>query len=313
MATESQDSAPAPVETPVVAAPETQTPAPSEFETLAGPGNGVQDIADLLGLSAAPPKPEGEVKPEGETKPQVQAKPEEKPGVQPPVVPGDEAPKDEVKPPEGEKDLKTLLKEVIAEAQPQEKKPEEKPAEPEKPFYQPKVPPELMAALEHEDPAVRQQGMSALIGGAMNKVRADVMATVQTLVQQAVASVPQTIETRQQAQAQAQEGRRVFYEANPAFAKSPKTQQLVAMMGMQLAQSMGKDYQGFTPEFQAKLAQTFSEATGIPAGKAAAPTGEVKGAKPPPRMTGQVPTRSADPIQSLSDEILDLVGGGAPN
>lgn len=312
MATESQDSASAQTETPTSAAPETQISTPSDFETAAGPGNGVQDIADLLGLSAEMPKTQEPAKSEGETKPPTQAKSDEKPEVIPSAMPDNAVPKGEVKPPEGEKDLKTLLKEVIAEAQPkvEEKKPE---APPEKPFYQPAVPPELMAALEHEDPAVRQQGMSALIGGAMNKVRADVLASVQTIVQQAIATVPQTVESRQQAQVQAQEGRRTFYEANPAFAKSPKTQQLVAMMGMQLAQSMGAEYKGFTPEFQAKLAQIFSEATGIPAGKTQVPTGDVKGVKAPPRMTGQVPTRSADPIQSLSDEILDLVGRGTPN
>ncbi len=274
------------------------------------PGNGIQDIADLLGLSAEEPKKEEEAKKPEEQKPQVSGKPEEKPGAIPAQAPSNEAPKqEEQKTPEPGKELKDLLQQVLAEQKGEKKEEEQKAPEAEKPFYQPVVPKELMAAIEHEDPGVRQQGISALIGGAMNQVRRDLMAEFKGQLQAFGQQVPQVVEARQKLQDEALNSRKTFYEANPNFATTPERQQLVAMMGVQLAQQMGKDYKGMTPEFQAKLAQTFEAATGIKAGKApAAPkVPEVPPKKPGGFQTGASPTRTSDPVQTLSDEIFDVV------
>lgn len=289
----------------------------TEQQNRESDGNSDVDIAELLSHAAdslgdntekeegeKPSKPDGNEQSDGGAEGD---KDSQKP------KPGDEGVKPEEKP--QEQSLKDVLKEVLAERAPKEETQEKpKQEEPKGPKYAPSVPNEIMAAMESEDPKVRQQGVSALIGGAMNKVYADLKAEVTSLVQQTFSQVPQILEQRETLSRQAAEFRETFYGENPEFGKSEPRKKLVAMTAVQLAQSMGKEYKGFTPEFRTKLADAVSELTGLPKGKGA-PGKPPEGQKPPKDKQGfqagaKTPTRGSEPSaeDALRNDIADTIG-----
>lgn len=300
--------------TAAAAAPEatTETPATPELSGFQQDmdaedraGNGIADISEMLGLNELGSTEESK---EEETKPEEAPAPEE--------VKAEEQPKpEEQKAEEGKKEsLEDLLKQVLAERkQTEEPKKEEQPKQ-EQPFYKPVVPAELVEAMSADDPAVRQQALSIVVGGAMNRVRADMIKEMEGRFQVFQTQFPQQLQQQSLQQQEIRKQTQTFYDANPQFATTPERKKLVAMMGMQLAAELHKEgkYKGFTPEFQQQLAKQFSEATGIPAGKPApAPKAEEKKeAKPKPVgfQAGGSPARSPAAGQpSLSDEIMDVV------
>ncbi len=276
----------------------------------------IADISELL--DGLPPVEDPKKTPEPakageEKKPEEAAKPPEegkKPEQKTAEVP---KPGEEQKPPEvKEPGLKDLLKEVLAEtkAKPEEKPPEQKP---EPPKYTPQVPDEIMEALVHDDPAVRKTAMSAMIGGAMNRVYTDLRKELVAAVAQIRQEVPAIQQQTEESRNAAKKAHDEFYEENPAFAGTPKMKQLVATTAIQMAQGMGKEYKGFTPEFRTALAKQIEEMTGgaLKAGKPAAKKEEPK--KDPPKkqfQAGGPPARmnGGAEAQSLSDEIMDVIG-----
>src|SRR5690606_33992613 len=110
-------------------------------------------------------------------------------------------------------------------------KEEAKPKEEDKPFYQPQVPPELVEAMGADDPRVRQQAMSIIVGGAMNKVRSDIIKEMEGRFQTFQTQFPQQLQQQTQQQEQVRQTTAKFYEDNPNFAASGERKQLVAMMG----------------------------------------------------------------------------------
>lgn len=287
---------------------------------MGGEGNEISDISDLLGLAAegeAAPKDEAKEKTGEETPPaKTQAKPDDGKGEQKPApapVPGEEVKAgEEAKP--AEQSLKDVLKEVLAETRQEAPKVEEKIEEkkPEAPHYNPVVPVEIMQGMESEDPEVRRHAVSAMIGGAMNKVRSDILAQLRGEFAQALSQVPQMITTQQTQAQEAAKFRQSFYEDNPNFATSEKRQQLVAYLAMDLAkrQIAAKTYKGTTPEFRAMLAKEVEDLTGIKAGKAPSQPETKKKDDPPPRkfQAGGSNTRTGEVTQSLSQEISDVIG-----
>lgn len=283
------------------------------------PGNSMDDIADLLDHAAdehnggETPKPE-EGKPE--PKPEEQAKPEGgKEGAE--AKPQTPKPGEEVKPvveAKPEPSLKDVLKEVLAETKASEKPQEEAKPEPKAdgPKYTPLVPDQIMAAIESEDPKVRQQGVSAMIGGAMNRVYADLKKEMESRIQAAMAQVPTILSSQQQVQEEAKKNHDTFYSENPNFGTSPARKKLVAQTALILAQQEGQNYKGFTPEFAAKLATEIESMTGLPKGKPQPkPQGEAP--KPPkpklPFNAGNSGARTDGAGQmSLADEIADTIG-----
>jgi hypothetical protein len=297
---------------------------PQEQQNEAAPGNSFADIADLLGHAADvdPGADNGqeEKKPEGvdpSQTPKDEAQPEGgKEGTndqsQTPKPGEEQKPQSEAKPPEPSlKDvLKEVMNEVKAEApKPQEQKPEE--PKPEGPKYSPLVPDEIMAAIESEDPKVRQQGVSAMLGGAMNRVYADLKKEMQVTMATVLQQVPTILQQQQSAQAEAKRNHDTFYSENPNFGTSEARKRLVAQTAIMLAQSEGKAYKGFTPEFRTKLADQLQEMTGIPKGKAPQkePAKETKPAKPNNGFqAGNSGARTGGGEKTLADEIMETIG-----
>lgn len=292
---------------------QTETEVPEEQSTAAS-GNDLNDISELLESVSAPKttseKSEEEAAkastkvpaaPESKTKDDGVKKEEETP-------PEDEPAKEESKTKEAEPSLKDVLKEVLAESR-QEAKPAEEKKEPpkEEPKYRPTIPDELFAALESEDPAQRRAGVSAMIGGAMNRVYSDLAKEMRASMQQIVAQMPQVIQSFQRQQDEVKAMHDTFYADNPNFGASPKFKQLVSMVAIQEAQKLGKEYKGFTKEFQTHLAKTIEELTSVKAGKL--PSSNAPPKVPPKSKSfdaGKTTTRS-EQQPSLSDEIMDIV------
>lgn len=173
------------------------------------------------------------------------------------------------KPDEGKKEpgLKDLLKEVIAEAKGAEDKPGDKKdgkdQQPAPPKYAGiNIPPEIMQAVENQDPAIRKKGLEVLIGGAMSKVHDDVVATIRAEVQQHIAALPQLIEQQTESKTRLVEAAKKFYEDYPQF-NTEKGKQLVVSYTATLASRLGKDFKGFTPEFAKTLGDELVELTGL--------------------------------------------------
>jgi len=246
-----------------------------------------------------------------DTKPESDGTQQEQiPGdVKPPVqADGQGAIPPEEKPPvESSESLKDVLTQVLAE---QRAAPAAAPAaqtQPEQPYYTPTVPMELINAVSSEDPNVRQQGVSIIIGGAMNKVRADLSAVIRAEVQAALNVVPNLMQYQQKQKEDGDNLRKTFYEEHPNFGGNPNRMKLVAMTAIELAQGMGKEFKGPDKAFRDKLAATVEGMTGIKSGKAASP----KDPPPKPRyQSGGSPARGDDGAPSLSQEIWDTIGGG---
>lgn len=315
-------SAPAEAQTSSAPAETTNAAAPVEAEKspvqLAREAE-LNDISDLLSMDIG-----GDADPEtvdknsqakpGETpKPLVptEVKTEEKTISPAPSPVAEEKPTGEAKPQSEE--LKTLLKDLVTEIKGEPAKPEPEAAKPEAPKYQPQIPDQIFAGLEHEDPAIRRQAMNAMIGGAMSKVYTDLKQEMQAHVQEAIGKVPNLVEASSQQKEALAKTRKDFYDENPEFeAKGPTMQRLVATLGIQLAQSKGADYKGFTKEFQVELAKEVEKLTGVKAGK---PTAKPKAleVKPVKAANGfQAGASSARDdnagTQSLGDEIADTIG-----
>jgi hypothetical protein len=279
-----------------------------------------RDIADLLGLEEEEVKEElakgaGSVDtkpaPASEAKPPAQVPGDGKQtGTESPAPP---IPPEEEKPPAVDQEsLKDVLKQVLAEnkqeAPPQVQTPKEEP-----PFYNPVVPNEIVNALASDDANIRQQGLSVLVGGAMNKVRQDLVAVVRAEVQAAFSQVPSVFAAQQAQKSEGDKLREVFYEENPNFGGNQARMQLVAMTAIQLAQNMGPAFKGPDAAFRTSLAKTLEDMTGIKAGKVpGAPEKNPPPPKKPTYQSGGSSTRSGDSATSLQDEIWDTIGG-APN
>ncbi len=278
-----------------------------------------QDIADLLGISddveAELAKGAGSVDkkaPDANAQPPAQVPADAKPtGTEPPEKP---IPAEEKPQLVDNESLKDVLKQVLAEnrqeapQQPQQ----QAPAQAEAPFYNPVVPNEIVQALASDDPALRQQGLSVLVGGAMNKVRQDLISVVRAEVQAAFSQVPSVFAQQQQQKSEGDKLREVFYEENPNFGGNQNRMQLVAMTAIQLAQNLGQNFKGPDANFRNLLAKTLEEMTGIKAGRSEAPKNPPPPAKKPIYQSGGSNTRSSDGTTSLQDEIWDTIGG-APN
>lgn len=249
------------------------------------------------GTTPPPGQPEGE-------KEQVQAK---APAALP--KPGEEAPKVE---PATEQSLKDVLKEVLAESKTQPApKTEEKKKDPG-PQYNPNIPDELWAAMNHDDPGVRRQATNIMIGGAMSKVYEDlkkhVTAELATMAQQ----IPQILAQQETVKQKQKEAHDKFYGENPNFGSTPARKRLVTMLAMNLASEMNAagTYKGTDDAFWAKLADVVVEATGIPKGKAAAAAAAPT--KPPAKPAFQAPAAPSRATEagapSLQEEIADVIG-----
>lgn len=290
-------------------------------ETIEVAGNSVADISELLGIEEK--TPEGEQGGGEKTTPAPAQQPKEKAppagGTEeqkldangnpaaPAPTPSDEKPK-----PQGEnEDLKSILKEVLAEqkkpAEP-EKKPE--PEAPKAPKYSPQIPPQLMQALEHEDPGVRQQGMAALIGGAMNRIYEDLTKEFSEKLKLELAEVrkqvPQDIQAQQELERKREELRTDFYGSFPEFGTTPKLRMLVGQVAINLAQSMGQNYKGYNAEFKSLLEKELRELTGIQPKTPEKPT---PGKKPGTPALKPTPGARSEPsaAQTLIDEIASVV------
>lgn len=313
MATENETQNNQATEASATQAPaEAAAAAPSTEEVTAEAARAAElkDISDLLGLSDAQPKADEiaaaeaakAAKPEGEAD---GGKGEQSTAPKPKPV-------EEVKPKEEAKEpsLKDVLKEVLAEAKVASKSEEAKApkSEEEQPKYTPAIPDELFQAIEHDDPATRRQALSIMIGGAMNRVYSDVRKEMQAAFADMRNQMPNVVQSVQQNATSLKKMHDDFYEENPNFGATPERKQLVAMVGIQLAQGLGKEYKGFTPEFQKKLAETLQSMTGLPAGKVAAAKKEEPKPVPPKKFqSGGPPARVNGGAPSLGDEIADVI------
>lgn len=269
------------------------------------------DIADLIGgfdSEVVEELGKGQGSVDGKPAPQAQPGPIPGDGGQqaPPEEQAAPIPPEEQPRPVSEESLKDVLKQVMSETR--QEFPQQQPQAPqqEQPYYNPVVPPEIVQALSSEDMNLRQQGLSILIGGAMNKVRSDLSTMVRAEIQAAFNQVPNVFNQQQQQRAEGDKLREVFYEENPNFGGNQKRMQLVALTAMQLAQSMGQAFRGPDKQFRDMLAKHVEEITGIKAGKA-----NPNPPAPPQRryQSGGSNTRSANANPSLQDEIWDVIGG----
>lgn len=277
-----------------------------------------RDIADLLGIQDEVIQEElakgtGSVDskaPDANAQPPAQVPADAKPsGTEPPTQP---IPAEEPKSPMVDNEsLKDVLKQVLAETrqEPIQQAPQQQAPQAEAPYYNPVVPAEIVNALASEDPAIRQQGMSVLVGGAMNKVRQDLISVVRAEVQAAFSQVPNVFAQQQQQKSEGDKLREVFYEENPNFGGNQARMQLVAMTAIQLAQNMGPQFKGPDVNFRNSLAKVLEDMTGIKAGKTNAPGNPPPPARKQPYQSGGSNTRSADGTQTLQDEIWDTIGG----
>jgi len=274
-----------------------------------------RDIADLLGIQDEAiveelGKGTGSVDtkpPSADEQPKKEIPSDAKPtGTEPPEQPIPP----EAKPPQVDNEsLKDVLKQVLAENKQEAPAPAPQ-AQEEAPFYNPVVPTEIVQALASDDANIRQQGLSILVGGAMNKVRQDLVAVVRAEVQAAFSQVPSVFAQQQQQKSEGDKLRETFYEEHPNFGGNQARMQLVAMTAIQLAQNMGTAFKGPDKPFRDALAKTLQDMTGIQAGKPAG--GNPPKAEPQkklPYQSGGSNTRAGEQTQNLQDEIWDTIGG----
>lgn len=127
------------------------------------------------------------------------------------------------------------------------------------------IPPQLMEAINSEDPAEQARGMNAVVNGLANTVMQDMMGAVPHIIAAAVkASVERISQTNTQ-----QKTVTDFYGAYPALNK-PVFHPAIAAISKQVAARWAQEgrsiasAQGLDPDFMADVALTFSEEAGIP-------------------------------------------------
>ncbi len=237
----------------------------TEIEAPSVDGNGLQDISDMLSLGGEPPAVETKTEtkegtpPDETTQADVPDGGKEEQQAAPAPEPGEDAK------PAADEELKTLLKEVVAEAKAPAPAPDETTPTPQ-PKYTPQLPDAIFNALESAEAQDRRDGMNALVGAMMNQVYTDVQVEMAAMSKQIMSTdVPEYLQTQNQQAEATKKMQDDFYGTYPTLGQTAEQRKLVAYVAMETAKKLGETdaYKGYTPAFRDQVAKAVSTMTGI--------------------------------------------------